>query len=210
MLAEYHQWLLKNNFLTKKAKKLIIIYTNKLRYQTIKVNMANQFSTTITIIAQEGQSLTVNGPSGQDVTVTGAIGKVTAIFTSQLANMAPDEPMINIEQPFNIGQADPWSEIEQMRKETVTLYEIQRQKEFLELKNTLSSQYTKIHIMEFAAIRNRDRETFNRIFRLHNLNKRQHDNVMNKIRREDPEYRSNQNMNQCMSYARRRDAANQE
>ncbi len=188
---------------------MTIIYSTNLRYQTIKAefNMATQF-TEVSFNMEQGQLVTLNGPHGQGVTISGATGKITALIQSYFANVGPVKqpanavPMVNIEQPFNIGGVvDPWIEIMQKRCPSVTDEQIQIQKDILASGMTLSSHWTPIQIFETAAIKNKDPDTFYRIFRLHNLSKNARNNVMNKIKRQDPEYRSRQNEQSRMYYA---------
>jgi hypothetical protein len=169
--------------------------------------MATQF-TEVSFNMEQGQLVTLNGPHGQGVTISGATGKITALIQSYFANVDPVKqpanavPMVNIEQPFNIGGVvDPWIEIMQKRCPSVTDEQIQIQKDILASGMTLSSHWTSIQIFETAAIKNKDPDTFYRIFRLHNLSKNARNNVMNKIKRQDPEYRSRQNEQSRMYYA---------
>ena len=146
--------------------------------------MANQFNTTVTIIAQEGQSVTINGPSGQQVTVTGG-GQVSITFTSDVVNVIPMDEEVVEEEIEPLPLPEVLEEVVEFRQWPVAqpgsfFYRIDT---LANAGKGLSSQIGNAELEDLASLMMMNKKTFNKIFARMNLSKNAAKNVKNRIRR---------------------------
>jgi len=165
--------------------------------------MANQLDTTISVIAQEGQSVTVLGPSGQQVTVAGPGGKFTITFTSDVVNVIPLDhnppqqvPEEDVVLPNNLPLFVQWPAAEpgSFFHKIDTLANSGKQ---------TSAQFSNAELQDLISLKMMNVGTFYRTFARLNLSAQASRNVQTRIRRlMNPELRREYNRRSLERYHR--------
>lgn len=170
-------------------------------------NMANQLNTTVTILAQEGQSVTVNSPNGQQVTVSGR-GQFSITFTENIVNVIP-----NLEEE----EVEPLPLPEEVAELPIPAVEFRQWQaaqpgSFFHSIDTLansgkqsSGQFSRTECESLLSLKIMNLNTYNRIFERMNLPAREKTNLQARIwRLEKPELVRASNRRQRERYHRER------
>ena len=156
-------------------------------------NMANQINTTVTVIAQEGQSVTVNSPNGQQVTVSGR-GQFSITFTENAVNVIPMD-QYDVEQ-----EVEPLPLPEVVAEVPIPVVEFRQwwaaqPGSFYHSMDTLansgkqsSGQFSRGECVNLVSLKIMNLNAYNRIFERMNLPAREKTNLQARIwRLEKPE-----------------------